>query len=222
MIKASATNGSFTVAVRDTGPGISTADQGKIFEGDGPTTPPPRRRARPGLSISRRIVEMHERQALSQEGRKRLRCSRSHYRCKCKPPARQRHRALVSATAGRNKTSRQAKAQRSARPCAEALRRVAGRTPPPCQNSIRTHEQRKRPRRCCKIIASSGGELAPVFDSILANAVRPVRSQVCPTWLMRETCASNGRDAMAHLRPMSSIGGVTLCFIQNPQATWGE
>src|SRR5262249_56984596 len=31
-IKATAENGSFTVAVRDTGPGISSSDQGKIFE----------------------------------------------------------------------------------------------------------------------------------------------------------------------------------------------
>jgi len=31
-IKATAENGSFTVAVRDTGPGIASSDQGKIFE----------------------------------------------------------------------------------------------------------------------------------------------------------------------------------------------
>ena len=32
VIAASASNGSFTVAVRDTGPGIAKSDQGKIFE----------------------------------------------------------------------------------------------------------------------------------------------------------------------------------------------
>ena len=31
-VKASASNGSFTVAVRDTGPGIAEAEQAKIFE----------------------------------------------------------------------------------------------------------------------------------------------------------------------------------------------
>ena len=31
-IKASAADGAFTVAVRDTGPGISAADQGKLFQ----------------------------------------------------------------------------------------------------------------------------------------------------------------------------------------------
>jgi signal transduction histidine kinase len=62
VIKASATNGSFTVAVRDTGPGISKADQGKIFEefqqADNSATKK-KGGTGLGLSISRRIVEMH-------------------------------------------------------------------------------------------------------------------------------------------------------------------
>jgi signal transduction histidine kinase len=62
VIKATATNGSFTVAVRDTGPGISEADQGKIFEefqqADSSATKK-KGGTGLGLSISRRIVEMH-------------------------------------------------------------------------------------------------------------------------------------------------------------------
>ncbi len=61
-IKATASNGSFTVAVRDTGPGIDPADQIKIFgefqQADSSST-----RAKGGsglgLSIAKRIVEMH-------------------------------------------------------------------------------------------------------------------------------------------------------------------
>jgi signal transduction histidine kinase len=62
VIKASATNGSFTVAVKDTGPGISQTDQGKIFEefqqADNSATKK-KGGTGLGLSISRRIVEMH-------------------------------------------------------------------------------------------------------------------------------------------------------------------
>jgi signal transduction histidine kinase len=62
VIKATASNGSFTVAVRDTGPGISEADQGKIFEefqqADSSATKK-KGGTGLGLSISRRIVEMH-------------------------------------------------------------------------------------------------------------------------------------------------------------------
>jgi signal transduction histidine kinase len=62
VISAGASNGSFKVAVRDTGPGISQADQGKIFEefqqADNSTT-----KAKGGtglgLAIARRIMEMH-------------------------------------------------------------------------------------------------------------------------------------------------------------------
>jgi signal transduction histidine kinase len=61
-INATAQNGSFTVAVRDTGPGIAKADQGKIFEefqqADNSAT---RKKGGTGLglAISKRIVELH-------------------------------------------------------------------------------------------------------------------------------------------------------------------
>jgi signal transduction histidine kinase len=62
VIKASSTNGAFTVAVQDNGPGISQADQGKIFEefqqADNSATKK-KGGTGLGLSISRRIVEMH-------------------------------------------------------------------------------------------------------------------------------------------------------------------
>ena len=61
-VRASAANGSFTLAVCDTGPGIPESDQGKIFEefqqADTSTT---RTKGGTGLglAISKRIVEMH-------------------------------------------------------------------------------------------------------------------------------------------------------------------
>jgi signal transduction histidine kinase len=61
-IKATAENGSFTVAVRDTGPGIEPSDQGKIFEefqqADNAAT---KRKGGTGLglSIAKRIIGMH-------------------------------------------------------------------------------------------------------------------------------------------------------------------
>jgi signal transduction histidine kinase len=62
VIKATSTNGSFTVAVQDNGPGISPADQGKIFEefqqADNSATKK-KGGTGLGLSISRRIVELH-------------------------------------------------------------------------------------------------------------------------------------------------------------------
>src|SRR5258708_5383235 len=62
-ITASAANGSFTIAVCDSGPGISPSDQARIFEefqqADSSST---RRKggAGLGLSIAKRIVEMHK------------------------------------------------------------------------------------------------------------------------------------------------------------------
>src|SRR5256714_14692208 len=58
----SSTNGSFNVAVRDTGPGISPADQVKLFQefqqADNSIT---RKKGGTGLglAISKRIIEMH-------------------------------------------------------------------------------------------------------------------------------------------------------------------
>jgi signal transduction histidine kinase len=61
-IKASATNGAYTLCVRDTGPGISEADQAKIFEefqqADSSATKK-KGGTGLGLSIARRIVELH-------------------------------------------------------------------------------------------------------------------------------------------------------------------
>jgi signal transduction histidine kinase len=61
-IKGSAANGSFNLSVRDTGPGISTSDQAKLFhefqQADNPIT---RQKGGTGLglAISKRIIEMH-------------------------------------------------------------------------------------------------------------------------------------------------------------------
>ena len=62
LIKAEANNGSFQVSVRDTGPGISTADQAKLFQefqqADNTIT---RKKGGTGLglAISKQIIEMH-------------------------------------------------------------------------------------------------------------------------------------------------------------------
>ena len=62
VIKAQANNGSFQVSVRDTGPGISTADQAKLFQefqqADNTIT---RKKGGTGLglAISKQIIEMH-------------------------------------------------------------------------------------------------------------------------------------------------------------------
>jgi signal transduction histidine kinase len=62
VIKAEASDGTFNLAVRDTGPGISAADQAKLFQefqqADNSNT---RKKEGTGLglAISKRIIEMH-------------------------------------------------------------------------------------------------------------------------------------------------------------------
>jgi len=61
-MKASTAKGSYTVAVRDTGPGIAEADQAKIFEEfhqSESTHTKAKGGAGLGLAISKRIIEMH-------------------------------------------------------------------------------------------------------------------------------------------------------------------
>ena len=61
-IEATTSDGSFTVAVRDTGPGISASDQGKIFEEFQQAENSATKRKGGtglGLSIARRIIGMH-------------------------------------------------------------------------------------------------------------------------------------------------------------------
>ena len=61
-IKASAANGSFTVAVRDTGPGIAEAEQAKIFEEFQQANSSITKKKGGtglGLAIAKRIVELH-------------------------------------------------------------------------------------------------------------------------------------------------------------------
>jgi signal transduction histidine kinase len=61
-IKATASNGAYTLSVRDTGPGIDPADQSKIFEefqqADGSSTKS-KSGTGLGLSIAKRIIAMH-------------------------------------------------------------------------------------------------------------------------------------------------------------------
>jgi GAF domain-containing protein len=61
-VKATAANGSYTIAVRDTGPGIAEADQAKIFEEfqqSDSTQTKAKGGTGLGLAIAKRIVEMH-------------------------------------------------------------------------------------------------------------------------------------------------------------------
>ena len=60
-VKASAVNGAFTVAVRDTGPGIGVPDQVRIFEEFQQVESKTKKKGGTGLglSISKRIIEMH-------------------------------------------------------------------------------------------------------------------------------------------------------------------
>ena len=62
VINASAGNGSFELSVRDTGPGISAADQAKLFQEFQQAENPKTRKKEGtglGLAISKRIVELH-------------------------------------------------------------------------------------------------------------------------------------------------------------------
>jgi signal transduction histidine kinase len=62
VIKAGASNGDFQLSVRDSGPGISAADQAKLFQEFQQAENPKTRKKEGtglGLAISKRIVEMH-------------------------------------------------------------------------------------------------------------------------------------------------------------------
>jgi len=62
VVRAFAENGSFTLSVRDTGPGISAADQAKLFQEFQQAESEATRKKEGtglGLAISKRIIEMH-------------------------------------------------------------------------------------------------------------------------------------------------------------------
>ena len=62
VIKAAASNGTFSLAVRDTGPGISAADQAKLsqeFRQADNSMTRKKEGTGLGLAISKRIIEMH-------------------------------------------------------------------------------------------------------------------------------------------------------------------
>ena len=59
-VQVTAAEGTFTVAVSDTGPGIATADQQKIFEEFHQANSAQKQRGTGlGLAISKKIVDMH-------------------------------------------------------------------------------------------------------------------------------------------------------------------
>ena len=95
VIKAGAGNGSFELSVRDTGPGISAADQAKLFQEFQQAENPKTRKKEGtglGLAISKRIIEMHGGtnldgvRSLAKVRRFSSRCLR---RCRSKPSRRQ-------------------------------------------------------------------------------------------------------------------------------------
>ena len=210
VIKASSTNGSFTVAVRDTGPGISTADQGKIFEefqqADNSATKK-KGGTGLGLSISRRIVEMHGGKLWveSELGKGSV------FSFTLAGPGGGAGQAMKAR--GRKTTAKTGKARRAAAR-ARALRAATARRRTKVAALRRELDRgaassRRRPPKCCASSASSPRRPAAGVRGDPGQRGAAVRGQVRQRSSSTTAASSASPRCTARPRPTSSSAGAS-------------